>query len=245
MSLKGFIKRLVLGNKADGETYLNYLRSLGVEIGEGTVLFSGPMHCNIDVQNPYLLKIGKNVQITHGVIMLTHDYSWSVIKGKYGEVYGGQAPLTIGDNVFIGMNAILLAGTTIGDNVVIGAGSVVKGRIPSDVVVAGNPARVICSIEEYREKRRVKQLDEAMEIYRRYYDYYGKRPDESLFREYFWLFRTAGDALPSSFKEVNALVNRGVTEEAFSTWNKQFADYSAFEQYCLKAIGQERTDDFD
>ena len=55
----------------------------------------------------------------------------------------------IGNNVFIGARTIILPGTTIGDNTIIGAGSVVKGNIPSGVIVAGNPARVIKSIEEY------------------------------------------------------------------------------------------------
>lgn len=223
---------MLLGNKADSKIYLESLRKQGIEIGEGTVLFSGPTHCNIDTQNPHLLTIGKNVQITHGVIMLTHDYSWSVIKGKYGEVYGGQAPLTIGDNVFIGMNAILLAGTTVGNNVVIGAGSVVKGDIPSDVVVAGNPAHVICSIEEYRNKRRERQLAEAVDIYCRYYRRFGRKPDKEIFREYFWLFTSASDELNSQFSEVNGYIDRALTNDIFGSWTPVFPDYKSFEKHC-------------
>ncbi len=52
-------------------------------------------------------------------------------------------PVTIGDNVWIGGNATILPGVTIGDNVVIGAGSVVTKDVPSNVAVAGNPARII------------------------------------------------------------------------------------------------------
>ncbi len=52
-------------------------------------------------------------------------------------------PVTIGENVFIGMNSIILKGTTIGDNTTIGAGSVVHGNIPANCVAAGNPAKVI------------------------------------------------------------------------------------------------------
>lgn len=238
MSIKSLIKRLVYKEKADGQTYLKYLRDKGAKIGSGTVLFSGPQYCNIDCQNPYLITIGKNVQITHGVIMLTHDYSWSVIKGKYGEVCGGQAPITIGDNVFIGNNALILAGSSIGDNVVVGAGSVVKGAIPSDVVVAGVPARIICTIDEYRDKRRDKQLKEAITIYRNYFYRYGKKPDESLFREYFWLFRSAKDDLLPEFSEVNCLIDGNVTEECFSHWKPLFPNYFEFEQYCLNKIDE-------
>lgn len=236
MILKNILKKMVLGNKADGGTYLDSLRKRGAKIGEGTVLFSGPAQCVIDTQNPYLLTIGKNVQLAHGVILLTHDYSWSVIKGAYGEVCGGQAPLTIGDNVFVGMNAILLAGTTIGDNVIIGAGSVVKGRIPSNVVVAGSPAKVICTLHEYRDKRRKRQLNEAVEVYRRYIERYGRSPEESLFREYFWLFRSGGDDLIPEFDEVHGLVERDVTENAFSSWEAPFSDFESFEAYCLDHI---------
>lgn len=238
MSLKSFIKRLIFREKADGATYLNYLRKRGAVIGEGTVLFSGPQHCHIDSQNPYLLAIGDNVQITHGVIMLTHDYSWSVIKGKYGEVCGAQAPLTVGNNVFIGNNAILLPGTVIGDNVVIGAGSVVKGVIPSDVVIGGVPARVICSIDEFRSKRRERQLDEAVDVYRCYYQRNGLRPHPSLFREYFWLFTSPDTPLIAEFSKVNCLGSSSITVECFSEWSPVFSSYEEFELYCLKRIDQ-------
>ena len=53
------------------------------------------------------------------------------------------APVTIGDNVWIGGGAIIMPGVTIGDNVVIGAGSVVTRDIPSDKIACGNPCRVI------------------------------------------------------------------------------------------------------
>ena len=59
------------------------------------------------------------------------------------------AAITVGSNVFIGVNSIILPGVTIGDNVVIGAGSVVTRDIPSGVVAAGCPARPLRSIDEY------------------------------------------------------------------------------------------------
>lgn len=55
-------------------------------------------------------------------------------------------PVTIGDNVWIGGNAVILPGVTIGDNVVIGAGSVVTRSIPSDSIAVGNPARLVTNV---------------------------------------------------------------------------------------------------
>ena len=60
--------------------------------------------------------------------------------------------VTIGDYVYIGSNSLIMPGVTIGDNVLIAAGSVVTKSIPSNVVVGGNPARIVCTIEEYIER---------------------------------------------------------------------------------------------
>ena len=62
--------------------------------------------------------------------------------GECGETF-------VGNNVFIGMHATILMGTHVGDNVIIGAGSVVSGFFEDNVVLAGNPAKVICTIEDY------------------------------------------------------------------------------------------------
>ena len=64
--------------------------------------------------------------------------------------------IKIGNNVFIGMRSIILPGVTIGDNVIVGAGSIVTKDIPSNSVVAGVPARVIKSFEEYESSSKAK-----------------------------------------------------------------------------------------
>ena len=63
--------------------------------------------------------------------------------------------MVIGDNVFIGQGSIILPNTKIGNNVIIGAGSVVAKDVPDNVVIAGNPWRVLCSFDEYIERNRV------------------------------------------------------------------------------------------
>lgn len=108
--LKQFLRNIVLGEKASSERYVSYLRKQGVSVGEH-VRFYSPMHTVVDLTCPCLLSIGNNVSITQGVIILTHDYSWSVRKqlpDSDGEILGGQSPVRIGNNVFIGMNAIIL-----------------------------------------------------------------------------------------------------------------------------------------
>ena len=59
-----------------------------------------------------------------------------------------KKPINIGDGCFIGANSIILKGTTLGRNCVVGAGSVVSGNFPDNVIIAGNPAKIIRSNEE-------------------------------------------------------------------------------------------------
>lgn len=63
-----------------------------------------------------------------------------------------RRPVHICRGAFIGANTIILPGTEIGENCIIGAGSTVKGKVPSDSVLAGNPARIVETLDEYYEK---------------------------------------------------------------------------------------------
>ena len=75
----------------------------------------------------------------------------NVLRDEYPDfdVFG---KVVIGDWVYIGNNALVMPGVTIGDHVLVAAGSVVTKSVPANMVVAGNPARVICSLEEYKQK---------------------------------------------------------------------------------------------
>lgn len=156
------IQNKILPQTIKSKQYIEKLRYSGVKIGEGSYIFN-PNTTIIDDTRPHLLEIGKYCKITAGVKILTHDYSRSVLRLKYGYIIGEAKKTIIGDNVFIGIDSIILMGSKIGSNVIIGAGSVVSGNIPNDVVIAGNPAKIIRTLEEHNEIRKNKCIEEAQE----------------------------------------------------------------------------------
>lgn len=136
MALKDVVRKVYNKLLVNNEGYLKYLRSCGVTIGED-VTFHCPGETHVDVTDPHLLTIGDHVNLTGPITILTHDFSWSVVKGKTGEVLGNEKPVTIGNNVFVGWGATILCGTTIEDNVIIGAHAVVSGHVERDSVWGG------------------------------------------------------------------------------------------------------------
>ena len=236
--IKKIIRRIVLGEKADSDSFVEYLRKQGVSVGEGVRFFS-PSNTLVDLQNPWLLSIGNNVNITHGVIILTHDYSWSAIKNCIdfkGKILGAQSPVSIGNNVFIGMNAVITRGVTVGDNVIIGAGSVVTKDCESNSVYAGNPAEKIMTIEEYAIKREYKQFEEAKALARAWRQKFSSLPSKEVFREYFMLFCTAKEA--ESVAEFRLQMEKcGNYKEAICYMNSRdpmFKSYDEFLENCYK-----------
>jgi acetyltransferase-like isoleucine patch superfamily enzyme len=99
----------------------------------------------------YLIELGDNVIIAKNSKLITHEGSVCIFhhENPHLDLFGR---IKIGSNTFIGMNCIILPKTTIGSNCVIGAGSVVRGNIPDNSIVIGNPAQVIMSTEQYRKK---------------------------------------------------------------------------------------------
>jgi maltose O-acetyltransferase len=83
------------------------------------------------------------------VIILAHDAS---MKRKLG--YTKLGKVNIGNNVFIGAGTIVLPNVTIGDNSIIGAGSLVSKSIPQNMVAAGNPAKILSTVEEFWSKHK-------------------------------------------------------------------------------------------
>ena len=106
---------------------------------------------------PWILTFGKDVYITDGVKFITHDGGTLLFRDKVPDLEITK-PITLGNKVYIGNNAILLPGITVGDKVVIGAGAIVTKDVPPNSVVAGVPAKVIRTSDQYFEKLQKESL---------------------------------------------------------------------------------------
>lgn len=116
----------------------------GLKVGKNVY---GLVNCTIDHGNCDLITIGDNVIFAPQVYLLAHDTSSKKFTG-----FTREKEINIGNNCFIGLRVTILPGVTIGENSIIGAGSVVVKSIPANVVAAGNPAKVIMTVEEYKYK---------------------------------------------------------------------------------------------
>ncbi len=133
---------------------VNYLRKNHIfgQIGENVTIMDRkiPLYAK-------LIRIHNNVRIASNVTFATHDITHFVLNkmpdspGDYPETVGC---IELMDNVFIGTNCTIIGGVRIGPNAIIAAGAVVNKDVPPNSVVGGVPARVICSFDEYLEKRK-------------------------------------------------------------------------------------------
>ncbi len=123
-----------------------YARHIGVNIGTNNLI--GKNHWSSE---PYLITVGSNCQLTDCKIF-THG-GGQCIRDKYSD-FDCFGKVKIGNYVYIGSSALIMPGVTIGNNVLIAAGSVVTKSIPDNTVVAGNPAKIICSTQDYYQKNK-------------------------------------------------------------------------------------------
>lgn len=153
-----------------------FARLAGVTFGAGTLHLYGRVEWGSE---PWLITLGRNVHITDGVKFLTHDGGTLLYRDRVPDLEITK-PITVGDNVYIGNNVLLLPGVKVGSDVVIGAGAVVTHDIPDHSVAVGVPAKVIKSTDAYlaqleRESLHLghlhgKEKDRAL---RAYYHYTG------------------------------------------------------------------------
>lgn len=228
-----YYKLRIFPHLVGNEEFCNYLRKKGITLGKKAKFFE-PSNVFVDVSRPELLKIGNYCKVSRGVTILTHDYSRSVLRRVYGEVIGDGATVEIGENVFIGMNAIILMGSHIGNNVIVGAGSVVSGFIPDNVVVAGNPAKVIKTLDEFYFQRKEKSLTEARQFFLEKEKRMGRTPVIAEMGPWFPLFLERDVA---ALKKNHIFTNLSGDEEeevvhCFLQSKPRFENYEAFVEWC-------------
>ena len=173
--------------KSSSARYIKFLRKQGIVIGNGCI-FRSPNATRIDLSRPSLIEIGNNVDMNHNFQIMTHDWASGVFRHVFHNILPSSGKVKIGNNIYFGTNVVVLTGVTIGDNCVVAAGSIITKDIPANSVVAGIPAKVICSLEEYYEKRKQVCIEEALEYARSIKERFNRQPTIDDFHEEFVLF---------------------------------------------------------
>lgn len=128
------------------EIWLEDFIKKGMKIGKNCSIQPGLI---VDHSNYWLIEIKNNVTIASFVYLLAHDAS---SKRHLGGTKVGK--ITIEDGCFIGARSIIMPGVIIGENSIVAAGSIVTKNVEPNTVVGGNPARFICSLEDYLNKQK-------------------------------------------------------------------------------------------
>lgn len=228
-----FRRRILYGARSSALSYARKLNRMGAKIDE-SVQMSVPESVRLDETTPWMLEIGKNVYIAEGVTILTHDASWLVLAGEDGVLRGHIAPVSIGNNVFLGINSVVLCNVSICDNVIVGAGAVVSNSIRTPGVYSGNPAKKIMDLEQMKALRDSRQIKEAKTLADRYTERFDLFPPREIFDEYYWLFeeRTL-DKLPECFRrQMTHCGNEEKMIEQFLTSEAEFCGYDEFRKWC-------------
>lgn len=229
--IKGIIKKFKrkYAEYKGGEIYLDYLRQLGIKIGTHCHI-GKPKTIAIDYTRPYLIEIGNHVRMNNGFTLLTHDFATSVLTNKYGDFLPSSGKVKIGNNVYFAQKCTVMKGVTIGDNCIIGYGSLVTKNIPSNSVVAGSPARVICTLEEYYEKRKIKALKESLELAKEIQRYYKRKPVPTDFREEFVYFVSGNEV--GKYPEIPIRHQLTTMGDCFDRWVREHkAPYKSFDEF--------------
>lgn len=160
-----FIKKLMYLNLSlYMKYYVKYLKDRGIKINGKPRFISNDVY--FDGKDYSLIALGDNVVLSREVMLLTHDYSMHTV-GKslnlknIDKIKEEDAKnylliskgISIGDNSFIGARVSILPGTHIGNNVLVGACSVVKGYIPDNSIVIGNPCKIVGKTSEWMDKK--------------------------------------------------------------------------------------------
>lgn len=156
---------------------LTFVRRGGrTRVSNTNMIFSNSL---VDTLVPDHVEIGQNFVSAPGSVILGHDASLILFYEKYR-----IEKTIIGNNVFLGANSVVLPGVIIEDNVIVGAGAVVTKKLESNGVYAGNPAKYICSIEDYYMKCNDKDVlfDMTSQMKKSFQE--GQKFDKSILEEF-------------------------------------------------------------
>lgn len=220
---------------SNSKNYIKYLKMGGAKIGDNCIV-RYPRTARIDTTRPSLITIGDNVDMNKNFQILTHDWGSSVFRNCYHDLVNSSGKVCIGSNIYFGTDVIVLKGVSIGDNCIIGAGAVIAKDIPANSVAAGVPCKVVCSLDEYYQKRKQIALGEAVEYVRSIKERFGRRPLISEMREEFIYFvdkRNIGD-----YPEIPIKLQLGTGYEGWLEHHK--ALFESFEDFIDFALDEDK-----
>lgn len=162
---KFLIQRLLyINSNLYMKLYLIHLKKVGINVN-GKPNYIGE-NVYFDGADYSMITLNDNVTISREVMFLTHDYSMHTVSKNIRINSQNQLKkmdeennirvleqITIGKNSFIGARVSILPGTVIGENVLVGACSVVKGNVPDNSIVVGNPAKIVGKTDEWLERK--------------------------------------------------------------------------------------------
>ncbi len=134
-----FLKYLRLGFRKLGRTVrffrISFLRVMGVKVGRNCFISLG---VKFDMTRGSI-EVGNGCVITHGCVLAAHD---PTVRKRYPD-RSGEGKIKLGDDVYVGVNSVILRNVTIGHHAIVGAGTVVTKDVPPYAIVVGNPQRIL------------------------------------------------------------------------------------------------------
>lgn len=207
--------------------FVAYLRCNGVTIGSN-VVFRDPKSTRIDLSRPSLVSLGNDVDINSHFCIMTHDFANFVFRNMGLGYINSSGAVTIGNNIYFGTNVTILKGVTIGDNCIIGAGSIVTKDIPSNSVATGVPCKVICTVEDYFEKRKKKGKAEAIEYIKAFRERNHRNPGLNLELREEWIYFIDG----SNINDYPQIPVKQRVGKAYDNWLKTYrAPFHSYQDF--------------